>query len=101
MIAQDQHACLGRTCDSFDGLEVDHVSQTPQDALRCNPASCVAGVGLQSRSDHFDDRLSWTEVAAEAAKEFPDVAWDKMIVDAMTMRMASDAAIGAIRAENA
>ena len=29
----------------------------------------------------------WDEVAAEVAREFPDVAWDKMLVDAMTVRM--------------
>jgi tartrate dehydrogenase/decarboxylase / D-malate dehydrogenase len=29
----------------------------------------------------------WDEVAAEVAGEFPDVTWDKMLVDAMTMRM--------------
>ena len=31
--------------------------------------------------------VMWDEVAAEVAREFPDVAWDKMLVDAMTMRM--------------
>src|SRR5438477_477686 len=31
--------------------------------------------------------VMWDEIAAEVAKEFPDVAWDKMLVDAMTMRM--------------
>jgi len=30
----------------------------------------------------------WDEIAAEVAADFPDVAWDKMLVDAMTMRMA-------------
>jgi len=29
----------------------------------------------------------WDEIAAEVAKEFPDIAWDKMLVDAMTTRM--------------
>ena len=29
----------------------------------------------------------WDEVAAEVAAEFPEVTWDKMLVDAMTMRM--------------
>jgi tartrate dehydrogenase/decarboxylase / D-malate dehydrogenase len=29
----------------------------------------------------------WDEIAAEVAKEFPDVRTDKMLVDAMTMRM--------------
>src|ERR1700755_2107837 len=31
--------------------------------------------------------VMWDEIAAEIAKEFPDVTWDKMLVDAMTMRM--------------
>jgi tartrate dehydrogenase/decarboxylase / D-malate dehydrogenase len=31
--------------------------------------------------------VMWDEVAADVAKEFPDVTWDKMLVDAMTMRM--------------
>lgn len=29
----------------------------------------------------------WDEIAAEVAREFPDVIWDKMLVDAMTVRM--------------
>lgn len=29
----------------------------------------------------------WDEVAALVAKDFPDVTWDKMLVDAMTVRM--------------
>jgi tartrate dehydrogenase/decarboxylase/D-malate dehydrogenase len=31
----------------------------------------------------------WDEIAAEVAKEFPDVAWGKMLVDAMTTRLVS------------
>ncbi len=31
--------------------------------------------------------VMWDEVAAEVAGEFPDVTWDKMLVDAMTVRM--------------
>ncbi len=31
--------------------------------------------------------VMWDEIAVEVAKEFPDVTWDKAIVDAMTMRM--------------
>ncbi|EON61833.1 tartrate dehydrogenase [Coniosporium apollinis CBS 100218] len=29
----------------------------------------------------------WDEVALEVSKDFPDVQWDKMLVDAMTVRM--------------
>ena len=31
--------------------------------------------------------VMWDEIAAEVSKEFPDVTWDKMLVDAMTARM--------------
>ena len=31
--------------------------------------------------------VMWDEIATEIAREFPDVTWDKMLVDAMTMRM--------------
>jgi tartrate dehydrogenase/decarboxylase/D-malate dehydrogenase len=33
--------------------------------------------------------VMWDEIAAEVAQGFPDVTWDKMLVDAMTMRMVS------------
>lgn len=31
--------------------------------------------------------VMWDEIAEEVSKEFPDVNWDKMLVDAMTVRM--------------
>jgi tartrate dehydrogenase/decarboxylase/D-malate dehydrogenase len=31
--------------------------------------------------------VMWDEIAADVAKDFPDVSWDKMLVDAMTVRM--------------
>ena len=31
--------------------------------------------------------VMWDEIAAETAREFPSVNWDKMLVDTMTMRM--------------
>lgn len=31
--------------------------------------------------------VMWDEIATEVATEFPDVTWDKMLVDAMTVRM--------------
>ena len=31
--------------------------------------------------------VMWDEIATEVAAEFPDVGWDKMLVDAMTVRM--------------
>jgi tartrate dehydrogenase/decarboxylase/D-malate dehydrogenase len=34
--------------------------------------------------------VMWDEIAAEVAQDFPDVTWDKMLVDAMTVRMVKD-----------
>jgi tartrate dehydrogenase/decarboxylase / D-malate dehydrogenase len=31
--------------------------------------------------------VMWDEIGAEVARDFPDVKWDRMLVDAMTMRM--------------
>ena len=31
--------------------------------------------------------VMWDDIAAEVALQYPDVTWDKMLVDAMTMRM--------------
>jgi len=31
--------------------------------------------------------VMWDEIALQVSREFPDVTWDKMLVDAMTMRM--------------
>ena len=32
----------------------------------------------------------WDEIADEVSQDFPDVSWDKMLVDAMTVRMVKD-----------
>jgi len=34
--------------------------------------------------------VMWDEIASEVATDFPDVNWDKMLVDAMTVRMTLD-----------
>jgi tartrate dehydrogenase/decarboxylase/D-malate dehydrogenase len=45
--------------------------------------------------------VMWDEIANEIASEFPDVTWDKMLVDAMTMRMvAKPASIDTVVATN-
>ncbi|HXX14807.1 MAG TPA: tartrate dehydrogenase [Candidatus Eremiobacteraceae bacterium] len=43
----------------------------------------------------------WDQIADEVAREFPDVTWDKMLVDAMTVRMvAQPASLDTIVATN-
>src|SRR5215469_11352498 len=50
--------------------------------LRLAICHCVTKSNAQRHA-----MVMWDEIAAEVAAEFPDVTWDKMLVDAMTMRM--------------
>jgi tartrate dehydrogenase/decarboxylase / D-malate dehydrogenase len=43
-------------------------------------------VAIKSNAQRHGMAL-WDEIAAEVANEFPDMTWDKMLVDAMTARM--------------
>ena len=47
-------------------------------------ASCYGGHKVNAQRHAM---VMWDEIAAEVANDFPDVTWDKMLVDAMTMRM--------------
>lgn len=46
----------------------------------------VLTVVTKSNAQRFG-MVMWDEIAAEVAQDFPDVTWDKMLVDAMTVRM--------------
>ncbi len=46
-------------------------------------------VSTKSNAQKFA-MVMWDEIAEEISKEFPDVKWDKMLVDAMTVRMTLD-----------
>jgi tartrate dehydrogenase/decarboxylase/D-malate dehydrogenase len=55
-------------------------------ALACSRPRKLLTVVTKSNAQRFG-LVMWDEIAAEVAKEFPDVTWDKMLVDAMTVRM--------------
>lgn len=43
----------------------------------------------------------WDEIAREAAADFREVRWDRMLVDAMTVRqMRAPASLGVVRGDN-
>ncbi|MBX9710601.1 MAG: tartrate dehydrogenase [Xanthobacteraceae bacterium] len=46
-------------------------------------------VSTKSNAQKFA-MVMWDEIAEEISKEFPDVTWDKTLVDAMTVRMTLD-----------
>ncbi len=55
------------------------------DLARSRPRKKLTVVTKSNAQRHA--MVMWDEIAAEVATEFPDVTWDKMLVDAMTMRM--------------
>jgi tartrate dehydrogenase/decarboxylase/D-malate dehydrogenase len=52
---------------------------------RARPRKLLTVVTKSNAQRHA--MVMWDEIAAAVAGEFPDVTWDKMLVDAMTMRM--------------
>src|SRR6202030_4071900 len=54
-------------------------------AARARPRKHITVVTKSNAQRH--GMVMWDEIAAEVAAEFPDVTWDKELVDAMTMRM--------------
>ncbi len=55
------------------------------EVARSRPRKLLTVVTKSNAQRH--GMVMWDEIAAEVAREFPDVTWDKMLVDAMTMRM--------------
>ena len=58
----------------LEALQIEWVEGMANQVFR--PAPIISG--------HM---VVWDEIAAEVAKEFPDGTWDKMLGDAMTVRM--------------
>ncbi|MFN7193764.1 MAG: tartrate dehydrogenase [Rhodospirillales bacterium] len=52
---------------------------------RSRPRKKLTVVTISNAQRH--GMVLWDEIAAEVAAEFPDVAWDRELVDAMTVRM--------------
>jgi tartrate dehydrogenase/decarboxylase/D-malate dehydrogenase len=52
------------------------------------PRKCLTVVTKSNAQRH--GMVLWDEIAREVGADFPDVTWDKMLVDAMTVRMALD-----------
>ncbi len=52
---------------------------------RSRPRKLLTVVTKSNAQRHA--RVMWDEIATQIAAEFKDVTWDKMLVDAMTMRM--------------
>ncbi len=69
----------------FTRLGVERIIRFAFELARSRPRKLLTVVTKSNAQRHA--MVMWDEIAAEVAAEFPDVTWDKMLVDAMTMRM--------------
>ena len=69
----------------FTRVGVTRVMRFAFALARSRPRKLLTVVTKSNAQRHA--MVMWDEIAAEVATEFPDVTWDKMLVDAMTMRM--------------
>src|ERR1700751_95982 len=69
----------------FTRAGVERVMRFAFALARARPRRLLTVVTKSNAQRHA--MVMWDEIAAEIAREFPDVTWDKMLVDAMTMRM--------------
>jgi tartrate dehydrogenase/decarboxylase/D-malate dehydrogenase len=71
----------------FTRAGVSRIIRFGFEVARSRPRKLLTVVTKSNAQRH--GMVMWDEIAAEVAKEFADVTWDKMLVDAMTMRMVS------------
>jgi tartrate dehydrogenase/decarboxylase/D-malate dehydrogenase len=69
----------------FTRAGVERVMRFAFRLARSRPRRLLTVVTKSNAQRHA--MVMWDEIAREIAAEFPDVTWDKMLVDAMTMRM--------------
>jgi tartrate dehydrogenase/decarboxylase/D-malate dehydrogenase len=69
----------------FTRAGVERIMRFAFKLARTRPRKLLTVVTKSNAQRHA--LVMWDEIAAEVAAEFTDVTWDKMLVDAMTMRM--------------
>ncbi|MBD3624155.1 MAG: tartrate dehydrogenase [Rhodobacteraceae bacterium] len=76
---------VGTEVSIFTRAGVTRIMRYAFELARSRPRKLLTVV-TKSNAQRFG-MVMWDEIAAEVAADFPDVAWDKMLVDAMTVRM--------------
>lgn len=76
---------VGTEVAIFTRVGVTRIMRYAFEIARSRPRKLLTVVTKSNAQRH--GMVMWDEIAAEVAEEFPDVTWDKMLVDAMTMRM--------------
>src|SRR5205085_4516568 len=69
----------------FTRVGVSRVIRFAFGIARSRPRKLLTVVTKSNAQRH--GMVMWDEIASEVAREFSDVTWDKMLVDAMTVRM--------------
>jgi tartrate dehydrogenase/decarboxylase/D-malate dehydrogenase len=69
----------------FTRAGVTRIMRYAFELARSRPRKLLTVVTKSNAQRH--GMVMWDEIAAEVSAEFPDVTWDKMLVDAMTVRM--------------
>ncbi|WP_445679387.1 tartrate dehydrogenase [Radicibacter daui] len=64
---------------------VERIMRFAFSLARSRPRKLLTVVTKSNAQRH--GMVLWDQIAAEVAADFPDVSWDKMLVDAMTVRM--------------
>jgi tartrate dehydrogenase/decarboxylase/D-malate dehydrogenase len=69
----------------FTRTGVERIIRFAFELARSRPRKLLTIVTKSNAQRH--GMVMWDDIALEVAKRYPDVTWDKMLVDAMTMRM--------------
>ena len=76
---------VGTEISIFTRVGVTRIMRYAFELARSRPRKLLTVVTKSNAQRH--GMVMWDEIAAEVACEFPDVTWDKILVDAMTVRM--------------
>ncbi|MDE0362537.1 MAG: tartrate dehydrogenase, partial [Rhodospirillaceae bacterium] len=69
----------------FTRAGVTRIMRYAFETARSRPRKLLTVVTKSNAQRH--GMVLWDEIAAEVADDYPDVSWDRMLVDAMTVRM--------------
>ena len=79
---------VGTEVSIFTRAGVTRIMRFAFELAQSRPRKLLTVVTKSNAQRH--GMVMWDEIAAEVAADFPDVSWDKVLVDAMTVRMTLD-----------